>query len=364
MKMNKKHKKKAVKEKQKERKKPTPLRIALTVLCGLLALILLALLGGRLYFRLPVADYYRASEKGFRIPGLSDGFVPQGLDYDDRTDLFWVTGYMDDDSASPIYLVRRETGALEKTVYLACEDGSVYSGHAGGIAVGWDYAYVAGGSDRCIYAYSCDEIMTAEDGATVAAKGNLSTKVSEDDSLRVSAVAIDDDYVYAVEFYRDLTNPTPESHKITTPAGDVHHALAVAYKISYEENAVFGLEPTPALAISLPDQVQGLCRGEERMYLSTSYGMAFSYVYGYDLAYVNSEENIYLLGTNVPLYHLDSSSLAEVRKLPPMAEEIVMVEGKLYTMCESASHKYLFGNLSSAQWCYATDLGPMKNRKS
>lgn len=349
-------------QKSNEKKKITPLRVILSVICGLLALILLVLVGARIYFRMPVSDYYRASEKAFRIPGLSDGFVPQGLDFDMRTDLFWVTGYMNDGSASPIYLVKKDSGELFKTVYLANEDGSVYNGHAGGVAVGWDYAYIAGGADRCIYAYSCDEIMTAADGATVAAKGNISTKASEDDSLRVSCLTIDENYLYAVEFYREPKYPTPDSHKMTTPAGDYNQALAVAYKVSYEEDAVFGVEPTPALAISLPDHVQGMCFGEDRIFLSTSYGTSFSYVYGYDLTRVSAEGTIHFLGTDMPLFYLDSYSLAEIRKLPPMAEEIVIVEGKLYTMCESASEKYLFGNLTSSRWCYATELGRMKNR--
>ena len=39
-----------------------------------------------------------------------------------------------------------------------------------------------------------------------------------------------------------------------------------------------------------------------------------------------------------------------------MAEEIVTVDGKLYTMCESATDKYIFGKFTSAKYCYAADL--------
>lgn len=52
---------------------------ALKILCivfgciiGLLALVLLC---GRCYFRIPVNEYYKNSEKTFVIPGLSDGMI-------------------------------------------------------------------------------------------------------------------------------------------------------------------------------------------------------------------------------------------------------------------------------------------------
>ncbi len=354
---------KAKETKEKQFKKMTPLKWVTVILCGILALILLVLFAARLYFRLPVSDYYRASEKAFKIPGLSEGFIPQGLDYDERTDLFWVTGYMKDGSASPIYLVKRADGTIEKTVYLAQADGSVYNGHAGGIAVGWDYAYVAGGADACMYAYSCDEIMTTEDGSAVLAKGSISTKAEGGDELRVSCVMMDERYLYAVEFYREPSSSTPENHKLTTPAGDYHQALAVAYELQFGDDAVCGVLPTPVFAMSLPDLVQGMHRGDSRIYLSASYGTAFSYVYAYELSQVMAVEGeIQFLDVTMPLYYLDSSSMVGKYKLPPMAEEIVMVDGRLYTMCESASGKYLFGRLTSAQWCYATDLSDMTNR--
>lgn len=343
----------------KEKKKMSVGKRILLTVGIVLAAILFVLLAVRLYFRLPVWSYYRASEKGFEIPGLSDGFVPQGLDYDDRTDLFWVTGYMDDGSASPIYLVKRSTGELYKTVYLANEDGSIYNGHTGGVAVSWDFVYIAGGGRSCIYAYSCDEIMTAEDGITVKALGSISTKSENGDSLRVSSVFVDDEYhrLYAAEYYSEPKNPTPENHKLTTPAGDRHGALAIAFELDFQ-NGVLGVDPTPKLAISLPDLVQGFCIGGDSIFLSTSKGASFSHVYEYPLANQASEA-ITFLGIEMPLYYLDSGNLAADYRLPPMSEELVVVDGKLYTMCESACNKYFFGKLTSSKWCYATELWKM-----
>ncbi len=61
-----------------------------------------------------------------------------------------------------------------------------------------------------------------------------------------------------------------------------------------------------------------------------------------------------------PRPHLSADTRAADYRLPPMAEEIAFApDGRLLTMCESASHKYWFGLLTGAQWCYATDLTRM-----
>ncbi len=342
---------------KKEKKKMKPMKRLIVIVSIVLASILLILFGARLYFRLPVYGYYRASEKGFKIPGLSDGFVAQGLDYDTQGN-FWVTGYMDDGSASPVYIVEKESGELVKTLYLANEDGTDYTGHAGGIAVTLDYVYVAGGSDNCVYAYGLADMMNAADGDSVKAKGSISTKASETDYLQPACLYIENGYLFVLEFYRDVDYPTPDSHKMTTPAGDYNQALAVAYEL--DGDGRFGVDPTPDFAMSLPDQVQGMCMDGDLVYLSTSWGTSFSHIYEYDWSEVMKQKSeITFLGTTMPLYHFDAGNLTKDYKIPPMSEEIVMVDGRLYTMCESASNKYIFGKLTSSQWCYATDLGKL-----
>ena len=139
---------------------------------------------------------------------------------------------------------------------------------------------------------------------------------------------------------------------MTTRAGDYNQALALAFGFSDGPDAVFGLAPEPAAAYSLPDLVQGMCFHDGRVYLSTSYATAFSHVCGYDVARLEAQGEI----AGVPLYAMDSASLVEDRKLPPMSGEIEVVDGRMYTMCESASRKYYFGLLTGGSWCYATEL--------
>ena len=66
------------------------------ILIFLFIFVMIVLIAVRCYFRLPVSDYYRASEKSFVIPGTNDGFVAQGIEYDSEHQFFIVTGYMKD----------------------------------------------------------------------------------------------------------------------------------------------------------------------------------------------------------------------------------------------------------------------------
>lgn len=136
-------------------KKPLPFRI-LRVLFIVLLILMIFLAAVRLYFRLPVASYYQSSRAAFEIPAIRDGFVPQGFEYDERSDLFLVSGYMDEKAPSPVYLVSRKDGSVRACVTLTDDKGKAYTGHSGGITLHGDYVYLAGGA-----AGICMSILTA-----------------------------------------------------------------------------------------------------------------------------------------------------------------------------------------------------------
>ena len=344
--------------KRKKQKKSAG-RVLLRILLVLAAVIALVLLGGRLYFRLPVQGYYAASEKAFPIPALWEGFVPQGLSWDAETDSFLVTGYRKDKTASPVYVVGRQDGALRGQVTLTRPDGTDYTGHAGGLSVAGDYVYVAGGGDG-LYVYSRSAVLGAPAGGRAACLGVLPVRLGEL-SVGVAFTTVHDGQITVGEFYRDPQYPTPESHKFTTPGGERLQALAVTYEL--DPAAELGVNLTPVAAWALPDLAQGMCFTDDgTVWVSTSWGAAFSEIRRYDRAKaaVLTELPIGEQGKTVPLYALDTPASRGDWKLPPMAEEIEMVEGKLYTMCESASTLYWFGKLTGGSWCYATDPARMQ----
>lgn len=321
-------------------------KIIVIVVCVALAVLFAA----RMYFRIPVYEYYKNSEKTFVIPGVSDGLVAQGLAYDSVNKEFYTSGYRTDGGASQVGIVSKESYKTVKTVSLADTDGSIYTGHVGGITINGKYVYLA--SSKGLLVYSYEDFRNAKDGDTVKALGVFST-VTDTDKLGVAFTHVQDKMIYVGEFYREANYPTPDSHKYNTAAGDSNTALILAYKL--DENSEYGISRDIEAAYSARGLVQGMCFDDNgRFCLSTSYAVAFSHIYIYDTP--KRECDINVLGQNVPLYVLDSSCLALDVKLPPMSEEIVFVDGKMYTMCESASNKYIFGKLTSAKYCYATDL--------
>ena len=326
------------------------LKIAGIILCCLFGFVLLLLLGIRAYFRLPVGGYYRNSEKAFVIPGLSDGMIHQGLAYDRENDTFLITGYRTDGKASQVSVVSKADGKEVKRLNLANGDGSAFTGHVGGITVHGNYVYVA--DSKGLAVFDREDFVTAANGADVRAVGLFGT-AAEGDSLKVAFVHTEGDMIYVGEFYREVNYPTPDSHKRKTAAGDDNPALILAYRL--DDAALFGISDRIERAYSIPGLVQGMCfDAEGKIYLSTSYAVAFSHIFCYDAT--KEEESITVLGQTVPCYVLDSSTQTGDIKLAPMAEEIVIVDGKLYTMCESATNKYIFGKFISAKYCYATDI--------
>lgn len=219
-----------------------------------------------------------------------------------------------------------------------------------------DYVYVAGGSDACLYVYDRSAVLDSEDGTHIPCLGTFDIYFGADDEIAVAFTATHDGSLTAGEFYRDPNYLTPDSHKFTTPAGDYHQALAVTYAASDEPDAIFGLSPVPVEAYTLPDLTQGMAFYDGKLWLSTSYGMAFSNIYAYEQSALQPFSALPAGSGEIPLYALDTAAMSGHYRFPPMSEEIEFVDGKMYTMCESASNLYIFGKLTGGRWCYATPM--------
>ena len=347
----------------KSRKKGSKLKKALiTILIVIVALVAAVLIGARCYFQIPVSAYYGASEKAFVIPGLSDNLVPQGFDYVESEGVYLIGGYQKDGSYSRVYRVDKASGKSQGYVVLADSEGNGVSPHAGGLAAHGDYLFVAGDEDASIYIYNLNDVLTAQSGDTVKMVNTFETHCLRD-TINVAFLCFTEDRLIVGEFYRDPNYMTDESHWITTTTGEENRALAYAYPFSDEEGSVCGISQLPSEVYSLPGLVQSMTVQDGKMWISQSYGTAKSTISCYDVSgadpvdfrcYIYSgvaEPDIW-----IPIYALDSSTLVASFEAPPMAEEIIFVDGKLLTMCESASNKYFFGNLTGGRWCYATDV--------
>lgn len=325
----------------KESKKHKGRRILIGILIGLV----LFFCGVHCYFFIPVMDYMKNSEGTFTIPDTNHGFIAQGISFDSESGEIYLTGYMKDGSASPIYIVDSESGECTKKILMAKNDGSAFNGHCGGIAYLDGKIYIAGSSDYCVYEFDAKAIRNAENGASVAYTQALA--LDKGDNIKVAYLTVHNGLLYAGEFYRDSNYITDSKHYVETSTGTCHSYL-VGFKVGDD-----GLEPVEVY--STPDQIQGAVFSDKNIYLSSSYGVAFSKVYQYALDNLKPDGKCTVQGKEVPHYMLGDEAGA-IYKLPPMAEEMELIDGKIYTMCESASNKYIFGKLLGAWKVYAADL--------
>ena len=323
------------------------------ILVIVMIVAVLIMIFARCYFRIPVKDYYGASEKMFIIPDLNNGFIPQGICKADNDEIL-VTGYLNNEPC-PIYRVD-SNGDTVGCVYLNNQDGSDFICHAGGIAFHGDYVYIAGGENRCLYVFDYADICNAEYGDELDCIGRVELTVSDDDYLTAACVTSDDSSIYIAEFYREENYPTLDSHKLVTKAGNHNNALAVRFDFSDDEDSKFGVSANAKAVYSIPDKIQGICVKDDVIYMSSSYAAAFSDIYKFDLRKAKSDNKKEVLGVECDLYELDSASLMNKYKIAPMAEEIEIIGDNMYVMCESASNKYIFGKMTAAEYCYGTKM--------
>lgn len=327
------------------------LKIAGIVLGGLVALIIVALLVFMLIQPLLYKPYYDKAEKEFPAAGLSDGVVPQGFAYDAEAKLYLQVGYMaDGESASRIYLADEEGNS--RFVELLDTDGNPYLGHTGGIAVSGDRVWMANdgdieANDNCVWAISREELL--DESITQIALTECFFPES-----RSACVAVYDGLLWVGEFYDPEKYPTAESHHLKTPSGETNPSLICGYTIDHSQPA--GIASTiPAKLISVREKLQGFAFNEDgEMALSTSYGLANSHIYFYESVLDNEPDtSLKISGADVPVWTLDNSRLTADLTVPPMSEELVAKDGRLYILYESACNKYIFGNFMRGRQVYS-----------
>ena len=304
-------------------------KILRNILIGLLVFVLVALAALHLGVTVKYWDYYRNSDAGFAIPGLMDNYVPQGFDWDEDTDTYFMCGYMSDHSSSRIYIRFADGTTRYTSLYHA--DGSVYDKHAGGICHSGDFIYLAG--DDGIDVFSLEQVIMGGDAYML---GTIPT------GHDMAFCSFHDGYLFAGNFYYPEHYETPAHHRIVTPAGDHNTSLITVFRA--DENAEFGIDANAVAAISAPDKVQGMCFTDDEIVLSISWSLTNSNLLYY-APYAEPVGTVQVLSGEVPLYFLDSDCLTHTAVLPPMSEELVYRDGKVEVMCESACNKYIFGKL-------------------
>ena len=355
--------------------------IALAVILGIL---LVAVLGFKLYDYIGAAEFYNNSEVVFATPGVVDSnFVPQGMTYDEKADRYFFAGYMGkpiigelgDDIAARVY-VRNSDGSVTFTRLLNA-DGTPYTDHTGGVEFFGDYVYVTGEDSHGLDVFSAKDIIEGKSETKIL--GTVKTYNSPAHTYTFDYNG--ERYILAGSYHKDETvYLTPEHEKFTTPAGDKNTSVMTVFKL--DANAEFGINPTPVALISAREMIQGICiTPDGQMVISSSWGLATSNLFFYDLSKVQSTVLDKYEGTitygdledenanryeedfsfeNVPVYFVDSSCLVNTVVAPPMSEELVCKDGLIVVFCESACNKYMFGKISTGYSTYGYKYEELK----
>lgn len=277
------------------------------------------------------ADYYAVKESLGTNPGLNDGYIPQGVSYLPEEDTYLTSGYMSDKSASRIYSLDSEEKVRYTELYV---DGKPSTMHAGGMTVVGEKVLVASGDK--IHLFSLSDVLNEEKSEQIAeyAVNNAA-----------SFCFAKGDYLFVGEFHDGGKYVT--DHPYQTSDEETHYAIVSQYRLDE-----MGEDWRPVAMYSVTNRVQGFCVTDTgRIVMSTSYGIATSHYLVYDLSLnpIEDVDRMFLaadvLDQGIPVIYLDKDNLVEDLRGPAMAEDLDYHDGKVITVMESASNKYLFGKL-------------------
>lgn len=300
------------------------------------------------YFGESYGDFYKIANKEFNIPGLSEGFTPQGLCYENTTNSFMVSGYMKNGSASRIYVVDAKTYKSKGYFTLFDSNGKDYVGHAGGIATDGNSVWVCG--DGNVVRFSMSQIRNFSNRAKIDILDSFDVLNGAD------FVTVQQNHLWVGEFHRDGKYDTQNSHHVETSDGTTNKAISFCFKI--DSTKEFGLvENSPIKALSTPSLVQGIEFVNQQIVLSTSYSLAKSQILVYEnILSKDADKQFIYDDVSIPLYVLENDDLIKQIEAPCMSEEIVYAYGRLYIMFESACSKYNFITRESLRHSYSIKL--------
>lgn len=292
-------------------------------------------------------EYNNIMQSEFKIPGLNENFVPQGLAYDSNNSNYFVSGYMSDSSSSRIYYISNNDKTAKYVTLLV--DGKPFKGHMGGIAVNSNYIWVA--SDGNAYRINKTTLLNAEANSEIRIMDYFKTGNGAD------SITIYNNKLYVGEFYKKNKYETPVNHHIKINENETNRAIAYCYEISSTRD--YGvLSTTPSYGISLPDQAQGFdFTSDGKLVVSSSYSLPDSRIRIYNN--VLKDENkieIDLFNKKFKVYTLSSENLEHTITAPCMSEEVVCMNNKVYILYESACNKWKLFTRTRIDSVHSIDL--------
>lgn len=316
------------------------------------------------------------------IPGLDEGFSPQGLAItgsgSSTTGYMFISGYMKDGSPSRLYIIQKYADAnpIVKYVNMADENGNLYRGHACGVATNGTSTngrvwMVSRDDDEStgtgkIYSFNYTDL-------TSTAFNNLKTpeNMGEGDNivkyLTAKKVPNGADYcfyysstLYVGDFYRKGNYPTlfantkDDTVRANNTLTTKNKGLVLAYSVDKDSSASSLLKDKPTKAYSVPEKIQGMAFNSTSstsglVVLSQSYALKNSHLLVYSFP-SKADGTVSIKYTNetieIPLYHFESNKKSEFYNqvndyvTPCMSEGLAYSNGNCYVLYESGYAGY------------------------
>ncbi len=303
------------------------------------------------------------SEAAFIIPGLKEGFIPQGIFYEEENDIFLISGYYKNKTQTSRVIVVDGDGNFIKSV--GCQGKkSKATGHFGGIAAYKDNVYVV--STSVTHVLSLSKILSADNDAYVPIEAELYTDTT------CSYVNVCDGILYIGEFtditFDDIKGAT---NVYTDKFGQKYYSRCNAFIL--DENAQWGISSgkidaennmVPDFALTSPFKVQGMARLADGkiVYTASSTAITNSRVYLYeDVTTGDPNEIIKVAGQDVPLYYCQKNDRIAQYRVPTYLEEITLYpDGSVYIITESAAAPYVKQSKNPIDYVIKWDINAMQ----
>lgn len=342
-----------------------PLMITLIVISSVLVLVMGFL---AVYFLWPWnKDFFDNAKEEFEIPGLDDGFVPQGFTRVDGTEDYIICGYMSNNEPSRAYYIDGKSGEATKYVTFKMSDTEGdYVGHAGGVTSYLNMLWMVG--DGYLYYFSLPTFNSTPNGSSMHFISYIKIENGADFVYAEKTKIGDEEtaILWVGEFHKEKKYDTSENHHLKTHSGETNKAVTYGFKISTTSD--MGLTSTssgrvyvPKYALSMPDLVQGMSfTSDGRVLLSTSWSLSDSTLKLYDNVLKDSAHStIRYAQFTVDLWFLDDDALISDTKIPSMSEEIVISNDIVYILFESACKKYRYFNRDALDNVYSMPISAL-----
>lgn len=295
-------------------------------------------------------DYMANAAPDVVLPGLTNGenLVPQGIAYWAANNWLLVSYYVDkssaDAGAAVIAALDLNTNQTVGVYKFTKADGSAFTAHMGGIAVGTYNLYYTDGNHGIGYIPLTE--LTAETKTISISEGESVSIASVNKGAETSYLSMSNGLLWTGNFYNDKYKRIPGKY----------HSMMYGYEISGTDSAsefasLKAIAEKPTYVVAAPDsvdQIQGVAYRNGQIILSRSYGRknaSYLTIYSCTLDKSSTVDNPTVL----------SDKIKEVKSLP-MSEGITLAgTNMLYNLFESGAAYYREGKDGKAKGSNPTD---------